>query len=150
MKLSIIEKLIGSAFFTGYIKYAPGTFGSLAAILIYLLPGFENPTIMIAAISIFIVGGIKLGTKYEKIYGKDPSQFNLDEVIGTWISLLFVPKTILFVATAFVIWRLLDIIKPFPARLAEKIKGGTGIILDDVIAAFYTLLIVHIIVFFFK
>ncbi len=150
MKLSIIEKLIGSAFFTGYIKYAPGTFGSLAAILIYLLPGFENPTIMIAAISICIVGGIKLGTKYEKIYGKDPSQFTLDEVIGTWISLLFVPKTILFVATAFVIWRVFDIIKPFPARLAEKIKGGIGIILDDVIAGFYTLLIVHIIVLLFK
>ncbi len=150
MKLNYIEKLIGSVFFTGYIKFAPGTFGSLAAILIYLLPGFENPTIMISAITVCIIGGIKLGTKFEKCYGKDPSQFTLDEVIGTWISLLLVPKTILFVPLAFLVWRILDIIKPFPAGFAEKIKGGTGIVLDDIIAGFYSLIIIQIIVYFVK
>lgn len=150
MKLNIIEKLIGSVFFTGYIKFAPGTFGSLVAILIYFIPGFENPTVMISVITVCIILGIRLGNKFEKYFGKDPSQFTLDEVVGTWISLLLVPKTILFVSLAFLVWRGLDIIKPFPAGLAEKIKGGTGIVLDDIIAGFYSLIIIHIIVYFVK
>lgn len=150
VQLNLIEKIIGSVFFTGYIKYASGTFGSLAAILIYLIPGFENPTIMLIAISICSVIGFKLGTKFETVYGKDPSQFVLDEVVGTWISLIFVPKTILFVSISFVIWRISDIVKPFPASAAEKFKGGKGIMLDDIISAFYTLVLVHIVIYFIK
>lgn len=150
MKLNLIEKIIGSAFFTGYIKYASGTFGSLAAIIIYLLPGFENPTIMMIAISVCAAVGIKLGNKFEEVYGKDPSQFTLDEVVGTWLSLILVPKTILFVGISFVIWRVLDILKPFPARASEKLKGGWGIMLDDIISGIYTLILVHIIVYFLK
>lgn len=150
VQLNLFEKIIGSVFFTGYIKYASGTFGSLAAILIYLIPGFENPTIMMFAISVCTVIGFRLGSKFETAYGKDPSQFVLDEVVGTWISLIFVPKTILFVALSFIIWRILDIIKPFPAKTIEKLKGGKGIVLDDIISAFYTLVLVHIVVYFIK
>ncbi len=149
-QLNLIEKIIGSVFFTGYIKYASGTFGSLAAIIIYLLPGFENPTVMMLATALIITVGIKLGNKFENVYGKDPSQFTLDEVAGTWISLILVPKTILFVGVSFFIWRLLDILKPFPARLSEKLKGGWGIMMDDIISGFYTLILVHIIIYFFK
>ncbi len=150
MKLNLLEKIVGSVFFTGYIKFASGTFGSLAAILIYLIPGFENPTILIFFISIFTIIGFKLGTRFEKVYGKDPSQFVLDEVIGTWISLIFVPKTILFVTISFIIWRILDILKPFPARTIEKLKGGKGIMLDDIISAIYTLVLVQIVIYFVK
>ena len=148
MKLNLIEKIIGSVIFTGYIKYASGTFGSLVALVIYLLPGFENPTLLMFAISICIVFGVGLGSKFEKVYGKDPRQFTLDEVVGTWISLIFVPKSIMFVSTAFVLWRILDIIKPFPARLSERLKGGWGIMIDDVIAGFYTLIFMHILIYF--
>lgn len=150
MKLNLLEKIIGSVFFTGYIKFASGTFGSLIAIIIYLLPGFENPTVLLIAISICLAVGLKLGGKFENLYGKDPSQFTLDEVAGTWISLILVPKTILFVGISFVLWRLLDILKPFPARLAEKLKGGWGIMFDDVVSGFYTLILVHIIIYFLK
>jgi len=149
-KLNPFEILVGSALYTGYIKYASGTFGSLVAISIYLLPGFENPTILMLAISISIVVGIKLGHKFEATYGKDPSQFTLDEVTGTWISLILVPKTILFIGISFFIWRVLDILKPFPARTSEKLKGGWGIMMDDIISGFYTLILVHIIVYFLK
>lgn len=149
-KLNLIEKIIGSAFYTGYIKYASGTFGSLAALIIYLVPGFENPTLMLIAISISIAVGIKLGRKFEVFYGKDPSEFTLDEVTGTWISLILVPKTILFITISFVIWRLLDIVKPFPAGAAEKLKGGWGIMMDDIVSGIYTMFLVHIIIYFFK
>lgn len=150
MKINLIEKVIGSGLFTGYIKTASGTFASFAAVLIYMIPGFENPGMMIFFISFFFVLGISIGNKFEKVYGKDPKQCTIDEFVGTWISLLFVPKSILFIPIAFVIWRGLDILKPFPANRVEKIKGGWGIMLDDVIAGFYSFIFVHIIIYFIK
>jgi phosphatidylglycerophosphatase A len=150
MKLNFFEKLFGSGFYTGFIPFISGTFGSLAALIIYYIPGFENPLILIPAIIIFTFYGIYVGNKFELVYGKDPSECTIDEVVGMWISLLFLPKTILISSLAFVIWRILDIIKPFPARNFEKLKGGTGIILDDIASGIYTFIIVHIILIIFK
>ena len=146
MKINIVEKFIGSGFYSGYMPFAQGTFGSLVALSIYLIPGMENPTILLVLISLFFVVGIPIGTKFEAIYGKDPKQCTIDEMIGTWITLLFIPKNIWLILMAFIIWRVLDIVKPFPANIAEKLNGGVGIILDDVIAAIYALTISHIII----
>jgi phosphatidylglycerophosphatase A len=148
LKLNLIEKIFGSGFFTGYIPFASGTFGSLAAVIIYLIPGFENPTILLLLISIFTVVGVNLGSKFEKIYGKDPKECTIDEFVGTWISLLFLPKNLVYVLGAFLIWRFFDIIKPFPANYVEKIKGGWGIMLDDIIAGFYSFIVIQIILYF--
>ncbi len=150
MKLNILEKIIGSVFFTGYIPFASGTFGSLAALMIYLIPGFENPTVMLIGISFFSVIGVKIGTKFEKVYGKDPSQCTVDELVGMWISLLFVPKTLVNVIIAFFIWRLMDIVKPAPARQLEKLNGGLGIMIDDVVSGIYSLIVIHILIHFMK
>lgn len=147
--INLFEKIIGSGLFTGYIPIASGTFGSLIATLIYLIPGFENLYIIIPSILILFTYGIFVSTKFEKVYGKDPSQCTVDEVVGTWIALIALPKTILITLTSFLIWRVLDIIKPFPARDAENLKAGLGIMMDDVISGFYTLIIVHLIVYFF-
>jgi phosphatidylglycerophosphatase A len=150
MKINIFEKCLGSGFFTGYIPYASGTFGSFAALLIYYIPGFSNPAVMIPAIIAFSIYGIFLGAKFEQLYGKDPAECTIDEVVGMWITLLFVPKTIIISLSGFLIWRILDIIKPFPARQAEKLNGGLGIMLDDIIAGFYSLIILHLILIIFK
>ncbi len=148
-QINWFEKIIGSGFYTGYIPIASGTFGSLAAIVIYLIPGFEKLEIIIPAIILFLGYGLFVSFKFEKVYGKDPSQCTVDEVVGTWISLIALPKTLLIVLTSFLIWRALDIIKPFPARTSEKLPGGFGIMIDDVIAGFYSLIIVHLIVYTF-
>jgi phosphatidylglycerophosphatase A len=150
MKLNFIEKFLGSGFYTGYIPFISGTFGSLAALIIYYIPGFENPFILIPAIIIFTIYGIYVGNKFEDVYGKDPSECTIDEVVGMWISLLFLPKIVLISSLTFLLWRVLDIIKPFPARNFEKLKGGVGIVLDDIMSGIYTLIIVHIILFIFK
>jgi phosphatidylglycerophosphatase A len=150
MKINLFEKCFGSGFFTGFIPFASGTFGSFAALLIYYIPGFSNPPVIIPAIIIFTLYGIYIGTKFEKIYGKDPAECTIDEVVGMWITLLFVPKSLIISLTGFIIWRLLDIIKPFPARQAEKLNGGLGIMLDDVIAGVYSLIILHFILIMFK
>ncbi len=148
MKINVFERTLGSGFFTGYIPFAPGTFGSLFALGIYLIPGFENPTILLILISLFSIIGIYIGSKFEQVYGKDPAQCTIDEFVGMWITLLFVPKYIWYIFFAFVIWRILDIVKPFPVNIIEKIKGGWGIMLDDIVAGLYSLILVHIIIYF--
>ncbi len=148
MKINLIEKIVGSAFYTGYIPVASGTFGSMAAIVIYLIPGFENPLIMGPASILLFFWGINIGTKFEKLYGKDPSECTVDEIVGTWISLLFIPKSIIFVTIAFIVWRVLDIVKIYPANAAERLKGGLGIMLDDVISGIYTLILMQVLLYF--
>jgi phosphatidylglycerophosphatase A len=150
MKINFIEKLLGSGFYTGYIPLTSGTFGSLAALIIYWIPGFEKPIVIIPAIIFFTVYGIYIGNKFDIIYGKDPSEYTLDEIIGQWIALLFLPKTILVSFIAFVSWRIFDIVKPFPAGKLEELNGGLGIIADDVVASVYSLIFVHIILFIFN
>jgi len=149
VKLNFIEKLLGSGFYTGYIPLASGTFGTLAALIIYLIPGFENPYVIVPTIFIFFIYGVYVGNKFENIYGKDPSECTIDEIVGTWISYLLLPKTIGIIITTFFLWRALDIFKPYPARKLENLNGGLGIMIDDVVSGFYTLIIMHLVVYFF-
>lgn len=144
MKISLVERIIGSGLFTGYIPKASGTFASALALFLFLIPGFENPTFLMLLISVAIVVGVPIATKFEKLYGKDPSQFTLDEFIGTWIAMQFIPKKVWIILPAFILWRLLDIYKPFPAKQIESIKGGWGIILDDVVSGLYSFIIVQL------
>ena len=70
----------------------------------------------------------------EKKYGHDPSVVTIDEVAGMWVSLVFLPKSIIVALTAFLAFRIFDIIKPYPARLFDEMHGGIGIMMDDVVA----------------
>jgi len=149
VKLNFIEKLLGSGFYTGYIPIASGTFGTLTALFIYLIPGFENPYVIIPAIIIFFIYGVYVGSKFENAYGKDPSECTIDEVVGTWISFLFLPKAVGIIIITFFLWRALDIFKPYPARKLENLNGGLGIMIDDVVSGFYTLIIMHLVVYLF-
>jgi len=149
LKINFLEKFLGSGFYSGYSSVASGTVGSLAALLIYFIPGFENLYIIIPALILFFIYGVIVGSKFERLYGKDPAQCTIDEIVGTWIALIALPKSIGIIITSFLLWRLLDIIKPEPARMLEKIKGGFGIMIDDVISAAYSLIIMHLIVYLF-
>ena len=149
MKINSFEKFIGSGFFTGYFPVASGTVGSVAAIVIYLIPGFEQLVVIIPATLVIIFYGMYIGTKFEAEYGKDPAQCTIDEVAGTWISLIALPKTVGIIIATFLLWRILDIIKPPPARNLERLKGGLGIMIDDVISGIYTLIIMHLVVYLF-
>jgi len=141
LKLNPIKKIVGTGLGTGYSPVAPGTAGSAAAYAIYLIPGFADYYIMIPLIAICVLAGVLIGTEFEKYHGKDPSIFTLDEFIGSWIALLFLPENIYMIISSFFIWRILDILKPFPANRFENIGGGWGIILDDIMSGFYSLLI---------
>lgn len=143
-KLDLFTKVIGSGFYTGYAPAASGTFGSMAGLAFFLIPSFSLPQILIpATIVLFYIGG-RTAESMEKFYGQDPSEVTVDEIVGMWISLWFIPFTYLNFALAFVIFRVLDILKPYPAGEFDKRTGGWNIMLDDVIAGIYTNAIIQI------
>lgn len=134
---------IGSGFGSGFSPAAPGTAGSLAALLIALIPGFTSPLILSVAILIAFVAGGFCADRMERWRGPDPSVVTIDEVVGMWITLIFLPHTPLYLISGFFVFRLLDILKPWPANYFDGRPGGWNIMLDDVAAGVYANCILH-------
>lgn len=151
-------RFLATGFFTGYIPWASGTFGSLAGLLLFLIPGASDPTVFPA----LIVAGFGLGVycsgRVAEAEGNrlsrsaaaakalfqpgshaqaDPSIVVIDEIVGMWISLAGIAPGIAPYAAAFLLFRLFDVLKPQPARSLERLRGGWGIMLDDVVAGLY-------------
>jgi|SRR3989338_806142 len=123
----------------GYLPFAPGTWGSLLGILLAYGLSFLSLPIASLTLIAFIFFAIWCATHAETYFKKkDASQIVIDEVCGMAISLFCIPFTLQNIFIAFLLFRLFDIVKPFPARLFEqKLKGGYGIVLDDVMAGIY-------------
>ena len=121
----------------GYAPVAPGTFGSAAGLLLWwLLPA--TPAVQIAAIVVLFVVGSWSGSVAEKHFGRtDPGQVVVDEVMGMLITLLFIPVGWPGAILGFLIFRVADIIKPYPANRLESLHGGIGVMADDGMAAIY-------------
>lgn len=155
---SFLSRLIATAMFTGYIPWASGTFGSLLALLLLLLPGTQEPATLGAMILLATAAGIPAAGAIARSEGHrltrtaaaakrtfqpgehsvpDPSIVVIDEVVGMWITLFMITKTLPAYALGFLLFRMLDILKPEPARLLERIPGGWGIMLDDIVAGIY-------------
>jgi phosphatidylglycerophosphatase A len=128
---------LGTALGVGYIPFAPGTFGSLVGVLLWwLLP--ESAAIQGAAIALLFVVGSWSGSVAEEHFGRaDPSQVVIDEVMGMLITLFLNRVGWLGATGAFFLFRIADIIKPFPANRLERLPGGIGIMADDAMAAVY-------------
>lgn len=143
-RISLFSKIVATGFFSGYSPIAPGTAGSLVAVLIYWIFFNSNLQILIALL-IFFTLGILTSSKFEKRDGHDPKVVVVDEIIGMWISILFIEKKILNIFIAFLIFRAMDVIKPPPAREFDRMKGGFGIIMDDVVAGIYANILTQLI-----
>ena len=125
----------------GYLPVMPGTFGSLVGVGIFLLLGSLVPQLV--AIVAITWAGIWAASRTERILRlKDPGKVVVDEVAGQMIALL--PLSLLAVGTgksgiivSFILFRLFDIFKPYPARRFERLRGGLGIMADDLVAGFY-------------
>jgi phosphatidylglycerophosphatase A len=142
---SLATKFFASALFSGYSPVASGTVGSAVALAFYFIPGFESPLIIGLLILIVFTLGIRASSVMEKRYGHDPSEVTVDEVVGMWISLFLLPKAYLVAIVSFLIFRIFDIIKPFPARKFDNMHGGFGIMMDDVIAGIYTNIVLQLV-----
>ncbi len=131
--------LLATWFGTGYMRPASGTWGSLAALpFAWLISDIGGQLgLFIASLVAFVVG-IWAANGYEKLSGeKDASPIVIDEVAGMWLTLAFVPLDPLLFLVGFFFFRLFDVTKPYPANECEKIKGGLGVMLDDMVAGIY-------------
>lgn len=128
---------IAFGFGSGLLPYAPGTWGTLAAIPLYLiLSALSTPYYACIAFLLFLVG-IVFSQKVSNDLGvEDYSGIVWDEVVGYLLTMLAVPFHWLWIVLGFFLFRLFDIWKPFPIRLIDKhVPGGLGVMLDDVLAA---------------
>jgi phosphatidylglycerophosphatase A len=139
--------LVASFFGAGYLPKAPGTWGSLAALpiawLITMAGG--NAALAIAALLVFIIGVIASNAATDDTRESDPSWIVIDEVAGQWLTLLAAPLSLFGYVAAFALFRLFDIWKPWPIKWSERrFDGGLGIMIDDVLAAIYAMIVLVI------
>jgi phosphatidylglycerophosphatase A len=144
-RLAVILATFG---YVGHFPIAPGTAGSAAALVLYaLLQTIERllglgPSgallLDVTAIAVLFAAGTWAGSIAEAHYGRtDPGAVVLDEVVGMLVTLLMVPVTWKGALAGFLLFRLFDIVKPFPARRFERLHGGLGIMADDAVAGVY-------------
>lgn len=152
-KFPLFHKLIATSFGAGLSPVAPGTMGALFAIIIwyilfYCLNDYYTLQLTLAGlISVFTVLGTWSATISERYWGEDPSRVVMDETVGEWIALLAVPAGGHwgYVLAAFVLFRFFDIVKPLGVRSMEKLKGGYGIMADDILSGIYAAIIMLIV-----
>ena len=165
---SLPARVIATGLFSGYIPWASGTVGSLVGLILYWLPGVHDGPWLPVLVALGLAAGAPAadavaratGHKLTKIaarsketfqagssHAPDPSIVVIDEIVGMWISLLFLPASLPLSIAAFVAFRVFDVLKPEPARYLERIPGGWGIMLDDVAAGIYANLACRLLMF---
>jgi phosphatidylglycerophosphatase A len=135
-----------TGFGVGYSPITPGTLGTLITVPIYyFLSAIQSPIYEVTLIAFFFLS-VWISEKAQIFFGKkDDPRIVIDEMMGFLITMLWVPKTALFIIIGFFLFRFFDIVKPPPIRLIERAKGGLGIALDDVIAGVYSNIVLHLI-----
>lgn len=134
---------IATGVYVGYLPPAPGTLGSLLGLL--LLWPLKPGTVQVL-VTLFLIGvGIVVADQAARVIGgQDPPAIVIDEIAGIAVATLLLPPQVQERVVAFVIFRVFDVIKPFPARQAERLPGGFGIVGDDLIAGLYANLLVRL------
>ena len=146
-------------FYIGKIKYAPGTFASLVTCLVFLLliSIFSFPVIFLITLTIFCYSFLAINNSFDEFRSEDPQEIIIDEVVGQMLPLLAIPiyetlyllPTIYYCVSAFILFRLFDVWKPYPISYVDNnIKGSLGIMLDDILASVYSIIILSLILFF--
>ncbi len=142
--MSLLSRACATGLYTGFSPVAPGTVGSaLALVLVWYAP--QLGVVSFAAVLLVLIPlGVVTATRAEQAYGHDASQINIDEIAGMVISLYGVPKSMLLYAVAFLAFRLLDVVKPFPIAQLQWLPKGWGVMADDIMAGLYTCVGLHV------
>lgn len=138
-------KIISTFFYLGYLPFIPGTFASIAGVLLFYL--IKDSVFMHALLTLlFIILGLLVTTEAEKIFNKkDARCIVIDEISGMLLALLFIPYDIRLIIVAFILFRILDALKPYPANKLQTMKGSIGIMGDDIVAGLYTNIILQVV-----
>ncbi len=135
-RLAVFLATVG---YCGYFPIAPGTVGSAAGLAFYLIVWWtQSPIVEVGLIAALFAAGVWAGTTAEHYFGGvDPGPIVIDEVVGMLITLAFIPVGWSAALAGFVLFRIFDVIKPYPARRFESLHGGLGVMADDAMAAVY-------------
>jgi len=141
--------IIATGCYSGYLPKAPGTWGSLVGLLlVFLLHNLSLPVYLAVVAVLFVVGSFAAGEAEKILDNRDPGAVVIDEIVGMLIAMVAVPLTPLTMTLGFVLFRIFDIVKPFPVNIFDqRLHGGLGIMLDDVIAGIYSLIVLQLILF---
>jgi phosphatidylglycerophosphatase A len=148
--MKIGAKILATFFGVGFFPLAPGTLTSLIVVILYkfFLNTISWPLYLLIFLGLFFIG-VFVSTEYSTELGKtDPRKIVIDEACGQLIILFQMTTSWFLLLLCFFLFRLFDIIKPYPIRRVEKLKKGWGIMMDDIAAAVYTILIVRIYLLF--
>jgi phosphatidylglycerophosphatase A len=142
--MNTIFKYLATLGFIGYIPVASGTFGTLAAFAVFIL---LKPSFLVHAVILLLIIPVGLISSHiaERVLNeKDSGYIVVDEFCGYFFSVLLIPFSLSYALAAFFLFRFFDILKPFPMRKMENLKGGIGIMADDIMAGLYTNVILQI------
>jgi phosphatidylglycerophosphatase A len=128
----------------GYSPVAPGTVGSAVAVLLLWLIPFSRGAVVTFLVAVVLVGTWAAHRAERLIGGKDPGAIVIDEVAGMILSVLALPPTPWVLVAGFLLFRLFDVVKPPPAHALQRLPGGVGIMLDDMIAGAYALAVLAV------
>ena len=131
---------VATVAYCGYFPIAPGTAGSAAGLVVYSLLVWwtRSPIVELALIAATFAAGTWAASHAERYFGGiDPGQVVIDEVLGMLITLAFIPAGWAAMLVGFVLFRVFDVIKPYPANRLEKFHGGFGVMADDAMAGVY-------------
>ncbi len=140
--------VLATAGYSGYFPFAPGTVGSVVGVGVYLaLAAFGAPWAVPAAIVILFAAGVWAAGRAEAHFRTtDPGPVVIDEVAGMLVSLAWADVGLAGLAAGFVLFRIFDIIKPYPAGRLERLPGGLGIMADDLMAGVYANLALRLLI----
>ena len=147
--MKIVWRIVASFFGLGFFPVAPGTLASLAIVLLYkyLLHGLASPYVLVVFLA-FLVLGVPAATAYSFERKKtDPRQVVIDEAAGQLLVFLYVSPDWTLLVIGFLLFRLFDIVKPFPIRKLEGLPGGWGIMADDIAAALMAKALLHLFIY---
>lgn len=135
--INLIARFLATGAFSGYSPLVPGSVGSLVGLAIYLLlPSVPVLTWSAGLLLLFTIG-VKVSTDAETLWGKDPGRVVIDEIVGFGVTMAALPRSVPLAVAGYFLFRILDVVKPPPARQAEGLDGGWGVMVDDVIAGIY-------------
>ncbi len=146
-----VTKMLASGFFSGYAPIVSGTFGTAAAIpFMAILVSITNVWVYLVLVIVFIAFACVVADKAERLWGeKDCSKIVIDEWAGYLVANIGVPLSLGSVVASFFIFRVFDVIKPYPASVFDqRVKGGVGVVMDDVSAGVYTWIVLQVIMYF--
>ena len=138
-----VWRFAATFFSLGKLPFAPGTWGSLGALLLWLLLPISFSIHLSVIVFLFVLGVYSSNKMAKYMDDHDPSEVVIDEAVGMGISLFMLPHSFGLYLLAFVLFRIFDVLKPSFIYRVQDLPGGWGIMLDDVLAGLFTLAIVH-------